>query len=218
MKNLFLALVATISLLSCSDKIEADGPMITAEIGVPISVTAISIKSTMKLTLSDEIAEGEIKITTNENILNYIDVVTSDEQIDIQLESNRYDGLDIQIVASAKQFSSIIASGASLVTVNGEAISFDSYSISLSGASEVNIEATLDTKSCSISTSGVSNVEGDNFSADALAVDLSGSSAVTMGINNSITGTLRGASTLNYWGEAASSAELNGASNINKIK
>lgn len=219
MQKLFLALMATLLITSCSEKIKAEGEVTTEKVNVSASAAAIRIESAMELILSDQIAEGEIEITTSENIHNYINVVVSNNKISIQLDNNNYKNINIKILASSKQFNSIKASGASTATVKGAELSFESYNISLSGKSSVNVETTLTTKDCNISASGSSSVESTLFTTDNLVVDLSGSSSVKMGVNSSIEGKLSGKSVVNYWGEAATvDVDGSGGSKIHKIK
>lgn len=210
--------MATLLITSCSEKIKAEGEVTTEKVNVSASAAVITIESTMELILSDQIAEREIEITTNQNIHNYIEIVKEDNQINIQLDDNNYKNLNIEILASSKQFNNIKASGASTATVKGAELSFESYTLSLSGASSVNVEATLNTKDCNIIASGASTVESTLFTSENLIADLSGASTITMGVNKTISGELSGASIINYWGEATIDVNTSGASKINKVK
>ncbi len=212
-RKLFISIIVGFSLTSCLETIEAEGPLVREKNKVSTTVKKISVENAMNLTLSDELDEGEIFIIANENIHKYITVRKSDSQIKVELASNyNYRDVYVYIEASAKQFSDINASGASKVSIEGEELSFDNYSLSLSGASEVNVDADLSVKQCTVKASGASVVKGGYFLANVLFVDLSGASKVTMGVENLISGSLSGASTLRYWGNPKVTAKTTGAS------
>ncbi len=212
-RKLFIAFIASFSLTSCIETIEAEGPLVREQKEVSTTVTNISVENAMNLTLSDELDAGEILIIANENIHKHINVRKSANQIKVELASNyNYKDVYVYVEASAKQFSEINASGASKVSIEGENLSFDNYSISLSGASEFNVDADLSVKQCTIEASGASVVRGRYFLANVLSVDLSGASKVTIGVESLISGKLSGASALRYWGNPKITAKTSGAS------
>lgn len=217
MKKIFLLFVVSLSLVFCSDKIVGEGDVTMKSVAVPEGANTISVKSAMQLVLSDEVAEGELELWANENIHGYIDVLISDSKVEIDLESSNYKNLYIKVIASAEQFSSIKASGASSVVVKGTPVSHESYIISLSGVSSLDVETSLDVKDCNITMSGASEIYSNSFVSDDLTISISGASELTMGVNNSVSGTLSGASKLNYWGDASLAVETTGASKVSKI-
>ncbi len=217
-RKLFIATVGGFLLTSCIETIEAEGPMVREVKEISSTVENISIEYAMNLTLSDELEEGEIAIITNENIHQYINIRRSDKEIKIELaDIYNYRDVYIYIEASSKQFSGINASGASKVSIEGEGVSFDNYSITLSGASEVNVETDLIVKQCTIEASGASIVKGKDFLSKILFVDLSGASKVTMCVDDLIYGDLSGASILRYFGDPKDKTKTTGASVVEKL-
>ncbi len=216
-RYILLAIITKLSLISCSETIKGEGPIINDKKEVSSKAKNISVEYAMNLILSDDLNEGEILITANENIHQYIFVRENDNYVKIELANNNYRDVNIYIEASAKQFSNISASGASKVSIEGESSSFDDYNISLSGASEVDLAAELNVNSCTIKASGASSVRSKNFSTDDLIVNLSGASKVTIGVNNSISGTLSGASAVRYWGNPNVTTKNSGASVVEKL-
>ncbi|MFI3314731.1 MAG: DUF2807 domain-containing protein [Rikenellaceae bacterium] len=216
MKRTILILTSLVIMSACSDKIIGLDDFTTKSHQLSQSATAIQIKSAMKLTLSDEIELGEVEIKTNENIHQYINLIDNDDKLSIELESNNYSGVVIEITASSLQYSNLTASGASTITLEGEDISFTDYSITLSGASSASISGY--TEQCSIVASGASKVTASQLTTEELYVDLSGASSVTIIANQYISGELSGASTLEYSGTATTiSVETSGASVVDKI-
>ncbi len=216
MKNIIIAAFAVLSMVSCGKKIEAKGPVTTEEMSVSATSNSIRVEAAMKLSLSEDVAEGEIKIITNENIHNYIDVVSNGSQIEIDLENGRYKKLDIEVVASSRQFNNLKASGASYVSVSGSELSFSDYNIELSGASKVNFDSVVNVVSCGVNASGASTVSGRNLKCETLVANLSGASYLEMEVSKIISGNLSGASDLNYWGDAVTSVDCSGSSSVNR--
>ncbi len=224
-----------LALISCAE-IEADGPISTQNLSVSSTANAISVCNAMNLTLSDRLEPGELSITTNVNIHDYIIVDNDRDELSIELKRGRYKDLNIDIVASSKQYNDIEASGASRVVIDGEAASFyeydidlsgassfdgellidDSLDVTLSGASEVNISGSA--RSCDANLTGASRLYNTSFVCDALDAELSGSSKVKLSVTKSITGELSGSSIIEYVGSPIVSVETTGGSTTRPIK
>ncbi len=216
MNRVIIAFAMILSLVSCTNKIEPVGAIVTSKVDVDFNANKINIRSAMELTLTDDIAEGEIRIITNENIHNYIDVVVSGNEVIIDLENNNYKDLDVEILASSSQFNSIKASGASEVTIEGCDPEHDSLNIELSGASELDVENYIYVPECTVIASGASSIDAERLTVDNLEVNLSGASSVEIKANDTISGELSGASEIEYWGSPTLSVECSGASKIEK--
>ncbi len=214
----FVAIFATLTLSSCQ-KIEAQGDITTKSVMLSSGVDDISVRSEMRLTLSEDVPAGEIRVITNENIHEYLKFSIDGDEIDIELKSgHNYKNLDIVIMANAQQFNSISASGSSKVQVYGEGLAYSDYDIDLSGSSSMSFHESISTKKASIELSGSSSLYGDMLSADDLFIDLSGSSKLVVKANISIAGTTSGSSKMEHKGSAHVGVISTGTSSVRKIE
>ncbi len=199
------------------------------------SASEISVSNAITLKLSDQIQPGEISISAYENIHQYIVISNESDELTIELESGNYKDLYVEVVASSMQYNDIEASGASNVTIVGEAASFDNYTLELSGASEFsgdlaitdllsidlsgasNVNISGNVARCEAELSGASGLYDTSFSCNALEVDMSGASKIQMSVSESISGEISGASTLKYRGAPTVSIETSGASTVGAI-
>ncbi len=232
----FLISAITLLIFTSCEKIEGEGAITTKNYVTSITTDQIDIESNINLTLSDQIEVGEIMISTNENIHEYITLIYGDNEITIDIDENKLSGnVIINVTASSKQFTNIEASGACDVKVVDGTPNHNNYSIELSGAStfegDLIISNTLDIELSGSSNikiagsasdvdanlSGSSKIDGESFSCNDLDVDLSGSSNIKMEVNNTITGKLNGSSKINYSGNATVSVETSGTASVSKL-
>ncbi|MFI3321038.1 MAG: DUF2807 domain-containing protein [Rikenellaceae bacterium] len=240
MKKLFYAislLSATIFSIACN-KIKPEGNIVTETKEIATSISKIDVSNVMTLLLTDNVAIGEVVISAHENIYNdYLNVKTSDNELEIYLDSNNYSSdVDITIQVSSSQFSSIEASGASNATIEGLPAQFQDYEIELSGASRFKGEIDCNTlgvemsgasylnltgtaaQTVAIDASGASSFDSTYLTTADLEVELSGASNVIISVTNSISGKLSGASTVNYLGSGVKvDVSTSGSSSVNNV-
>ncbi len=235
MKKVAILTAVLLASISCTDKIECEGEIITLQSDVTSSVNGISVNNAITLKLSDQMQPGEISISAYENIHQYIIISNESDALTIQLESGNYKDLYVEVVASSMQYNNIEASGACNITIVGEIASFDNYTLELSGASEFsgdlaitdllsidlsgasNVNISGNAARCEAELSGASGLYDTSFSCNTLDVDVSGASKIQMSVNESISGEMRGASSLKYKGTPTVSVETSGASTVGSI-
>ncbi len=235
MKKIAILAAVLLATISCTDKIEGEGVITTLQSDVNSSANEISVSNAITLKLSDQMPIGEISISAYENIHQYIVISNESDELTIELESGNYKDLYVEVVASSMQYNDIEASGASNVTIIGEAASFDNYTIELSGASEFsgdlaitdllsidlsgasNVNISGSAARCEAELSGASKLYDTSFSCNTLDVDMSGSSKIQMSVSESISGELSGSSSLKYKGTPTVSVETSGASTVGSI-
>ncbi|MFR9620657.1 MAG: DUF2807 domain-containing protein [Rikenellaceae bacterium] len=232
----FIAVIICLPLLyACSSRIWGDDTMSEQSYQINTEIEAIEIKSAMTLNLVDSLEIGDMIISANSNILQYINVTRRENTVAIELEENNYKGIEITIYAPVDQYQYVTASGASTINKMVGSNSSKNYSITLSGASIFSGNVTItreltctlsgastaylqgETSNCDVTCAGASNIYGKEFACTDLNISLSGASYVQMEVNGDIIGELKGASTLEYSGNAKSEdIDLSGASSIIK--
>lgn len=96
-------------------------------------------------------------------------------------------------------------------------VKIDDLTLNLSGASVIEISGTA--QNVNLTASGASDVKNYDFAIQNLVAKLSGASDVTITVNNSISGSASGASTLNYEGNPEKKDVVtSGASSISQKK
>ncbi len=229
-------LLAAICMVSC-EEIEGEGAIKVKEYKLSTSISSIDVGSAIRLELSDDVAPGLVKIETYSNIFEYVNFKTDHDDVEIWMENKRYDNdVVVTVYASAAQYDSVEASGATRVTLVGE-IDSPTYEIDLSGASsfvmsgnfddmvELTIDASGASKAqvagsvskCEVDASGASTIDARDLTCQYLDVELSGATDLTIGVSSAIEGELSGASTLYYSGDARVDVETTGASQIKKF-
>ncbi len=236
MKRIMMMLLSVMLFCSC-EVIEGEGRITAQNYDVSDEITKIDISAALDLELVDYLAPGEIEIETYGNIFQYINVSTSSNQVAIWLDKKRYaSDLDIKIFASAAQYNSVEASGASRVKLTGNptaatyeidlsgASSFamssdfgylDLLEVEFSGASRAEIRGAA--QECSVELSGASTVDGKDLLCEELFVQLSGASNLKIGVEKSAQGNLSGASRLYYKGNPVLDVETSGSSLIKEL-
>jgi hypothetical protein len=175
-----------------------------------------------------------VEVTADDNVMDYIDVDTSGNTLEIKPQWNRSfrsvtlrakittpDLYEIKLSggsqASISGFSSshhlsVGLSGGSRVT--GDITAGDAY-FGLSGGSQVNLEGTAD--DLDVNGSGGSQLELEAFSVNNADINLSGGGGATINVNGALDVNLSGGSHVTYIGEPTSiDTNLSGDSTISK--
>lgn len=233
-----LFIVPLLLLSSCiyvvnRERIEGAGEITTVTKQISKDADEISVAGGIELLLTNDMECGEIKIETNENIHQYISVVSSDDKVIICTKpSGVWLDADIKVYASAKQYNDIIVSGASNALIVDSIVNIE-YSIKLSGASTFKgrliISKDLDiilsgassadisgkSKGLSMKLSGASDINAEGFTCEELGVNASGASDVDMiNVTKSVSGKASGASKVKYSGNPTGTIQTSGASSV----
>lgn len=177
-----------------------------------------------------------VKVETDENLQQYIDVYESNGVLVVSPKDNY--NLDpthkIKVFVAAPSFRVIDVSGASTITSENRLISGESLDIDLSGASEAKMDLkaprisaeatgastitlTGETKDLNLVGSGASGVKCLSLMTENATVDVSGASSAEVFASVKLDAQASGASEVKYKGSPSVIKDVSGASSINKI-
>jgi len=179
--------------------------------------------------------EESIEIEAEENLHEYIRVRKEGNVLYIGLENfvNIWGNATLNAYITTRHIEEFTGSGASEFIINDPLVAgnveidlsgasyfsgdleTDNINIDLSGASEVELEGTTGT--LDVTASGASEVKDYELTIEDLFIDLSGASEAFLTVNNEISVSASGASTLNYKGDAVIvDQHLSGASEVHR--
>lgn len=183
-----------------------------------------------------------ISITADSNILkDYLDVELSEdgEKVIIKLKTNYvYNVLDMTLKADIKMktVAKLDLSGASKCQLlNGGFDQTETFSLDIEGASSLegevksgNVDINMSGASkvsltgsapiLFIDVSGASNLNLGGFEVQDAKVEASGASKMVLNVARKIQGSVKGASSLSYYGNALANVNSTGASSVKRIK
>lgn len=177
-----------------------------------------------------------VKIETDDNLLEYIEVYT--EGSTLRIHTNRGVNLrpsdKIKVYVSNRSFSELEAGGACNFYSENQLTSNETIRVNLSGASDGRLE--LDAPRISVEISGASHIslrgktrdleagatgaseiKGFDLLSENADVQLSGASGAEIYASVKIEGSVSGASSVRYKGNATTSISSSGASGVNKV-
>ena len=178
-----------------------------------------------------------VKVETDENLQEYVEVYESNGVLVISPEDNF--NLDpthkIKVYVTAPSFRMIDVSGASSIVSDNKLVSGESVDIDLSGASEakiaikaprINAEVTGastvklsgETKDLNLVGSGASGAKCFELMTQNTTVDMSGASSAEVFASVKLDAQASGASGVKYKGNPSITQDINGASSINKVE
>ena len=197
-------------------KLKGNGKKVTETRTSAMKFTKIRVGSCINLTVTDQ-TTGDITVTTDENIMPYVEMEVHDGVFRAQL-SNDIKNLDGKVTINVTmpyngKINDIKVSGASGVTVVPQ-IRTKEFEASASGGATLNVDVKAD--KCETTATGASKV---NITATADKVELysSGASQLTADVTaGKVYGQVSGASKASLKGKAQNASyESSGASSLN---
>lgn len=260
MKKLF-ATILTFAALSAATTVMA-GNVVTETYSIKSNYTAISITNMIEVVLLDA-PKNSIRVETDERLMPYLQIVVKngvlvlnfDDQPEVErLRKRNLNLADTRVYVSARGVDTFTASGmsefeadmpiaASTITISAsgmssidfERVECKTFSLSISGKTEV--DAQLQADKCDLSVSGMSEVdlEGrtdrlslrlsgmsevslDELHARTAKVSVSGMSSAEVYATESITGGVSGMSDLTTFGSANVNVSTSGGGSHKHVK
>lgn len=161
-----------------------------------------------------EITAGKdfaVEVEADDNLIPYIKTEVEGGVLHIEATERINSQTPLRVRISAPDIESVVASGASKVSIVG--IDNPSLKIDTSGASKVKIDGK--TAEIKIEVSGASSIEAESLNAKTATVDASGASCVNLFVTERLVSDASGASKVTYSGSPGSvEKKTSGASSI----
>lgn len=238
MKYLSFLLIAALTISSCNivDQrlVKGDGNIISKNYNLK-NFASVEVEDAMEVHLKQD-SSFSVKIETDENILNLINVNIEDDNklvIENRDNVNLSPTGEIKIYISMPWANKISLSGASQLQTEGQFSQDKKIGVELSGASSGNISIRAPMVDIEASGASTLHVEGEcrDISAEAVGASTinafnllsengkasaSGASTVRVFSSISLTADASGASSIKYKGNPKVTADASGASSISK--
>lgn len=260
MKKIFTAMMTVAAMVTATAAMA--GNVVTETYSIKSSYTAISVTNMIEVVLLDA-PKNSIRVETDERLMPYLQIVVKngvlvlnfDDQREVErLRKRNLNLADTRVYVSARGVDTFTASGmsefeadmpiaASTITISAsgmssidfERVECKTFSLSISGKTEV--DAQLQADKCDLSVSGMSEVdlEGrtdrlslrlsgmsevslDELHARTAEVYVSGMSEAEVNASESITGGVSGMSDLTTFGSANVNVSTSGGSSHKHVK
>lgn len=237
MRQQLLFVLALFVLSSCrfmgGEKIRGNGNIVSVQRNVG-GFHSIDAGGAVELRIKQDAANA-VKIETDENLQEYLDVFVDGNTLVIQTKKgyNLNPSEEIIVYASAPTFRNIGVSGASAVISEG-ALSGTDLEIDASGASEIMLNVEMQQVKANLSGASSLELKGksDRFTTEAsgsskircleltteeTTLDVSGATEAEVSANKKLTIEASGASNVNYRGNPNVNQNSSGASSVRKI-
>lgn len=261
MKKLF-ATILTFAALSAATTVMA-GNVVTETYPIKSNYTAISITNVIEVVLLDA-PKNSIRVETDERLMPYLQIVVKNGVLVLNFDDQRGEVerlrkrnlnlADTRVYISARGVDTFTASGmsefeadmpiaASTITISAsgmssidfERVECKTFSLSISGKTEVNVQLQADkcdlsvsgmsevdlegrTDRLSLRLSGMSEVSLEELHARTAKVSVSGMSSAEVNASESITGGVSGMSDLTTFGSANVNVSTSGGSSHKHVK
>lgn len=260
MKKIFTAMMTVVAMVTATAAMA--GNVVTETYPIKSNYTAISVTNMIEVVLLDA-PKNSIRVETDERLMPYLQIVVKngvlvlnfDDQREVErLRKRNLNLADTRVYVSARGVDTFTASGmsefeadmpiaASTITISAsgmssidfERVECKTFSLSISGKTEV--DAQLQADKCDLSVSGMSEVdlEGridrlslrlsgmsevslDELHARTAEVYVSGMSEAEVNASESITGGVSGMSDLTTFGSANVNVSTSGGSSHKHVK
>lgn len=260
MKKIFTAMMTVAAMVTATAA--SAGNVVTETYPIKSNYTAISVTNMIEVVLLDA-PKNSIRVETDERLMPYLQIVVKngvlvlnfDDQREVErLRKRNLNLADTRVYVSARGVDTFTASGmsefeadmpiaASTITISAsgmssvdfERVECKTFSLSISGKTEV--DAQLQADKCDLSVSGMSEVdlEGrtdrlslrlsgmsevslDELHARTAEVYVSGMSEAEVNASESITGSVSGMSDLTTFGSANVNVSTSGGSSHKHVK
>jgi Putative auto-transporter adhesin, head GIN domain len=234
--RILLFAISALLLSSCHflmDKVAGNGHIVTRERSAG-SFNSVEVSGAFKVHVRQDPGNG-VKIETDENLMEYIDVYTQGNTLIIRPKShyNLDPSQDLIVYVSAPVFRKIDLSGACDVISDGKISGNEPLEIEVSGSGDIQMDVDLAKVSTHMSGNGSINLRGQasDFSADISGsgdvkcydlvtdntmLDISGSADAEVTANKKLNIDVSGSSTVHYRGNASVSQNVSGSGTVKK--
>ncbi len=238
-KLLFVAIVA-VAASSCNymwgKKVKGNGTKKSAERSVS-TFKNVDVSGAIEL----YVAQGEtrpVKIETDENLLQYIDVDQEGDRIIIKSREgfNLRPSKKIKVYVTSPVYNNIDVSGASNITGVAKIVNTENLRLDVSGAGDINMEVNAPAINADISGAGAVNLKGEtktfeltltgagkahcyDLLSETTKVDISGAGDADVFASVKLDAQVSGAGNVTYKGGATNvTQQVSGAGSVKKVE
>jgi hypothetical protein len=234
-----LAIPALLLLSSCHEifakRIRGNGNIITQSRSAG-SFNSIDVSGNIDVYARQD-SSSSIKVETDENLQEYIDIYNEGEVLHIRPKEgyNLKSGRKIKVYVSAKDYKEFQASGACDIVGEGKITSSSDINFDLSGSCDVTMELQAskissklsgacsiklkgETKDFSVDGSGSTDIKCMDLLAENVNVDISGAGDAEVYASTKLNVDVSGAGDIKYKGNAAVTEHRSGAGSIRKVE
>ena len=211
--TLLLAFVFTIFTIGCScsyNSIEGNGHEVTKVVDVS---SFSKIDASHAFDIKVVVGENQkVSISTDENLLEYIEVFVKNNTLYVQTKDNtNFDG-DVEVYISVENLTKIDLSGACKIDIK-DIDSYD-FSVDVSGACKGKLSGKVET--LNLDLSGATKLNTVDLISKDVNIDMSGASKLDIYCENNLSIDASGACKIYVYGDPKSTkTDLSGASSIN---
>ncbi|MCH5600147.1 head GIN domain-containing protein [Niabella ginsengisoli] len=238
MKYLSFILIAAIAFSSCNiidqQRVKGNGKVVSKTYDLK-DFSQIDAGESMEIYIS-QANEYSVKIETDENLFNYIDVAVHDHQtleVDTKNDTNLDPTGDVKVYISAPSLDKVSISGAAQIKTQGKFSQDKQIRIEVSGASSGNVSLrapVIELESTGASTltadgecrdlkadaSGAATINAFDLKTENADVDASGASTIRLFSSVTLNAEASGASGIKYKGSPQITSNVSGASSVDK--
>lgn len=238
MRVLLLAFVATILFTSCQlfggKRVNGNGNIITEDINAG-SFNSIDVSGAVAVHIRQD-ANPSVRIKTDENLLEYLDVEVKGNTLVIKTKNgfNLRPSKEVIVYATAPAFRDIEASGACNIISDNLISGSEALDINASGATSINLQVTLPKLTTDVSGSGEVNLRGTakefngsisgagsirafELITEDTELDLSGAADAQITANQKLNVEVSGSGDVQYKGNASVNQRISGAGSVKKV-
>lgn len=231
----FLILSVTLSCDFLGERIQGNGN-IRSEDRSTDSFTGVDIGGSIHLYVTQGPAYS-VRVETDENLMEFIEVRTSGNELHIgqRNNTNLQPSQQIKVYVSTPALSSLGASGASHIYGTNKITATGPFDIDVSGASHLELDLNApvveaeasgasyiqvkgETRELRIDGSGSSEIDCPALMAETVYVDVSGATSAEVFASVKLDAHASGASHVKYRGNAAVDKNVSGAGSVSKVK
>lgn len=236
MRRVFLLPLLIITISSCNfigERVQGNGNIKSVTRDVK-DFNRVEVSHAISLHVTQD-SSYSLRIETDENLIEYLEVFTNGDQLRIRVRDNY--NLNptkaVDVYVSAPLYTGLSASGACHVFGTNKISSSSALTLGASGASEINLElkapqvdaevsgaSTInlrgETKDLTIDGSGASQVHCFDLMAENVNIDISGACDADVFASVKLDADASGASHIKYKGSASVHQSSSGASGISK--
>ncbi|MFL5741044.1 MAG: head GIN domain-containing protein [Flavisolibacter sp.] len=238
MKRFFLIVSVSILLSSCQffagERVSGNGHITTRQKEVG-SFNSVEVSGSVKVHIRQD-ATNSIKLETDENLMDYIEVFTEGNKLVIRTKQgyNIDPSKDIIAYVASPSYKDIDIAGACDIIGDGPITGNDELHMSVSGDGDITMQVSLPRLSTEISGSGSMKLSGQatDFNAhvsgsgdvkcfdlvtDNTSLHLSGSADAEVNANKQLNIESSGSSTIQYKGNANVNQSISGSGSVKKV-
>jgi hypothetical protein len=239
MKNvLLLLMIVAVTTPSCrymwGKRIKGNGNIKTGEHSVG-SFKNVEVSGAIDL----YVAQGDtkpVKIETDENLLQYIEVIQEGDRIVIKSKEgvNLRPTNKIKVYVTSPVYNDIDVSGASNINGVAKIVNTENMKLDVSGAGDINMDVNAPAISAEVSGAGAVNLKGETKTFDLTltgagkahcyellsentTIDISGAGDADVYASVKLNAEVSGAGSVTYKGGGTSNSHVSGAGSVKKV-